>query len=72
LSEFTLRPLTISDRDWVARRIAESWSAEIVVVHETVYQPAELPGFAAESEGKVIGLLTFHIQGKACEIVTLD
>jgi ribosomal protein S18 acetylase RimI-like enzyme len=72
MPEFTLRPLTPSDRDWVACRIAESWGAEIVVAHSKIYRPVELPGFAAESEGKVIGLLTFHIEGAACEIVTLD
>jgi len=72
LSEFTLRPLTISDRDWVARRITESWGAETVVAHDEIYRPAELPGFAAMFEDEIAGLLTFHIQGKACEIVTLD
>jgi ribosomal protein S18 acetylase RimI-like enzyme len=72
LSEFTLRPLIPSDRPWVTQRIAESWSAEIVVVHETVYQPAELPGFAAMIEDEVAGLLTYHIEDAACEIVTLD
>ena len=72
MSEFTLRPLTISDRDWVARRITESWGAETVVAHDEIYRPAELPGFAAMFEDEIAGLLTFHIQGKACEIVTLD
>jgi ribosomal protein S18 acetylase RimI-like enzyme len=72
MSEFTLRPLTPSDRPWVAQRIAESWGAEIVVVHETVYRPAELPGFAAMIEGEIAGLLTYHIEGAACEIVTLN
>lgn len=72
MSEFTLRPLTTSDHAWVYQKIIESWEAEIVVAHGKIFRPANLPGFAAESEGEVVGLLTYHIEGAACEIVTLD
>ena len=67
-----IRPLSPADRDWVTRHVAEHWGAEIVVAHGTLYHPAELPGFVAEMDGKVAGLVTFHIAGDACEIVTLD
>ena len=71
-AQFIVRPLTAADHDWVARRTAESWGAETVVVHQTVYRPAELPGFIAEAEGEIAGLLTYHVKDEACEIVTLD
>jgi len=64
--------LTPADRDWVRRKIIETWGAETVVVHQTVYRPAELPGFIAEAEGEIAGLLTYHVKDEACEIVTLD
>ena len=67
-----IRTLTPADRDWVARHVAEHWGAEIVAAHGTLYHPADLPGFVAELDGKVTGLVTFHIAGDACEIVTLD
>jgi len=67
-----IRLLTPPDRDWVRRKIIETWGAETVVVHETVYHPAELPGFIAEIDGEIVGLLTYAIQGEACEIVTLN
>jgi len=67
-----IRLLTPADRDWVRRKIIETWGAETVVVHQTVYHPAELPGFIAEAEGEIAGLLTYHLEGEACEIVTLD
>ena len=67
-----LRPLTPSDRDWVRQKTIENWGAEIVVAHETVFRPADLPGFTAEAEGGATGLLTYHIENGACEIVTLD
>jgi DNA-3-methyladenine glycosylase I len=72
MPEFTLRPLTPADRSWVTQHITESWGSETVVVHETVYHPENLPGFAAESDGKIVGLLTYHIDGNAYEIVTLN
>jgi ribosomal protein S18 acetylase RimI-like enzyme len=52
--------------------VTEQWGAEIVVAHGTVYRPAELPGFVAEDAGQIVGLLTYHVEGDACEIVTLD
>ena len=67
-----IRSLSPADRDWVTRHVAEHWSAEIVVAHGTLYHPAVLPGFVAEMAGEVAGLVTFHIAGDACEIVTLD
>jgi DNA-3-methyladenine glycosylase I len=71
-AQFIVRPLTAADHDWVARCTAESWGAETVVAHETVYRPAELPGFVAKSGDEIIGLLAYHLEGEACEIVTLD
>ncbi len=70
--DLDIYPLTSADRDWVRRKIIESWGAEIVVVHETVYRPAELPGFVVKSGEEIAGLLTYYIQAEACEIVTLD
>jgi ribosomal protein S18 acetylase RimI-like enzyme len=67
-----IRLLTPADRDWVRQKIIETWGAETVVVHQTVYRPAELPGFVAKSGDEIIGLLTYHLEGEACEIVTLD
>jgi len=67
-----IRSLIPSDRDWVARHIAEQWGAETVVAHGVVYRPAELPGFVAEVDEQAAGLVTCHIAGDACEIVTLD
>jgi ribosomal protein S18 acetylase RimI-like enzyme len=51
--------------------VREQWGAEIVVVHDTVYRPHELPGFVAVAAGERRGLLTFRMDGGDCEIVTL-
>ena len=37
MSDFVLRPLTDTDRDWVAAFIARQWGAEIVVAHARLF-----------------------------------
>jgi ribosomal protein S18 acetylase RimI-like enzyme len=37
-----------------------------------VWHPAELPGFAAFEGERCVGLVTYEIDGEACEIVTID
>ncbi len=71
-NNLTILPLSPNDRAWVARFIAERWGAKYVVVHGVVYHPHELPGFVAVENEDRVGLITYHISGDACEIVTLD
>ena len=71
-SSFTIQPLTDSDRPWVAQLICEHWGGEQVVTRGKVYTPAELPGFIAWMNGQRAGLLTYHIEGESCEVMTLD
>ena len=66
------RPIEEADRSWVACLVRELWMADIVVVHGTVYKPATLPGFIADDNGEPCGLITYHVAGDECEIVTLD
>lgn len=67
-----MRSLHPADGPRVARWMAEHWGSEIAVAHGAVYRPAELPGFAAASGDEWLGLLTYHVDGDACEIVTID
>jgi ribosomal protein S18 acetylase RimI-like enzyme len=67
-----MHPLHSADRDWVAKFITERWGAAIVVGHGVIYRPAELPGFVAIQQNQKVGLLTYHIEGESCEIVTID
>jgi ribosomal protein S18 acetylase RimI-like enzyme len=71
-NNFTIRPLTDADKDWVRAKMIELWGAEIVVAHGEIFRPAELPGFLAETDNERIGLLTYHISDGGCEIVTID
>jgi len=72
MSDFLLRPVVDDDKEWITRLITDRWGSEVVVVHQTTYTPAELPGIVAVRMHQCVGLITFHIRGHECEIVTLD
>jgi ribosomal protein S18 acetylase RimI-like enzyme len=70
-SDFSIRPIIAADREWIKQQTIEHWSAPIVVTRGQIFQPDELPGFIAERQGRLCGMLTYHIQDLDCEIVTL-
>jgi len=70
--QFVIRSFDANDRTRVADFILQHWGAEIVVAHGVVYRPHELPGFIALNGDAMVGLVTYHIDGDACEIVTID
>jgi len=67
-----IRPLADDDRGWVERLVVERWDDPTVVGRGKVWTPAELPGFAAFEDGRCVGLVTYELDGEACEIVTID
>jgi len=72
MSQHTFRPLSAKDQKWVSKYTAEHWGAEVVVVHQAKYWPAECPGFVGEDQGNVVGWITYQIEGDSCEIITLN
>jgi ribosomal protein S18 acetylase RimI-like enzyme len=52
--------------------IVERWGAAHVVGRGRSWNPVELPGFAAHEDGRCVGLVTYELDGDACEIVTID
>ena len=74
MSLFSIRNTQIEDRGWIRRWLVFQWGAEIVISRDTVFHPAELPGFIAITAGSddPLGLITYHFDGDDCEIVTLD
>lgn len=67
----SVRPIGPQDRDRIRELIAEHWGS-IAVAHGVAYEPANLPGFVASDGDRVVGLITYHVDGDACEIVTID
>jgi ribosomal protein S18 acetylase RimI-like enzyme len=52
--------------------VVERWGDAKVVGRGRVWEPAELPGFAAYEDDRCVGLVTYEIDGDACEVVTID
>jgi ribosomal protein S18 acetylase RimI-like enzyme len=67
-----VRPLRDDERTLARAAIRERWGGETVVAHGVVFRPAELDGLVAEDRTGRVGLLTFAVDGDACEIVTID
>lgn len=72
MANITLRIITKQDREWLTHFAIERWGTPTVVGHGTVYEIAAFPGFIAEDEGECVGVITYHQEGQACEIVSID
>jgi GNAT superfamily N-acetyltransferase len=72
MSEVIIQPITEQDRAWVRQFVIVHWGANIIIVHGVTYKVDEQPGFIARQNGELAGLITYHMQGRECEIVSLD
>jgi GNAT superfamily N-acetyltransferase len=68
---FKIRPLYRDDRGWVTALVEKEWTSAEIVSRGKIHLVDELPGFAAVLNNEPIGLVTYRIKGKECEIVTL-
>lgn len=52
--------------------ITTNWGSPIMVTKGKIHSMDKLPGFVSLVEGNMKGLITYHIDGEDCEIVSLD
>jgi GNAT superfamily N-acetyltransferase len=69
---FQVRPLGPDDHARVCEVLTERWGSPRIVTRGLVHAADELPGFAADADGRIVGLITFRIETGQCEIVSLD
>jgi N-acetylglutamate synthase-like GNAT family acetyltransferase len=69
---FTIRRLTAKDLPRLNQFWIRHWGGTEMIVHGDVFQAVQLDGFVAEQNDNWIGLVTFYINGTACEIMSLD
>jgi GNAT superfamily N-acetyltransferase len=50
----------------------QHWGGDFMVVHGSIYRPDQLEGFIAEEDAQWVGLVTYRVEGAACEIISLD
>jgi len=69
---FEIREFTEVDRAWVKEFIEVEWGGSTVVSRGQVHDPSSLPGFIALDSDRPLGLVTYNIDDKSCELVTLN
>ncbi len=71
-SRVEVRPTNASDNSWMAAYIRTRWKSDRIVSRERLHYPDRLSGFVAYLDGSPVGLATYNIEGRECELVTLD
>jgi len=64
--------ISSGNRKKVIGFVTSNWGAPIMVNKGKVHHMDKLPGFIAEENESIIGLITFSINNGECEIVSLD
>ena len=69
---FKIRAINKKDKEWIKKFILREWASEKVISWSKIYYPYKIPGFVALANKKYLGLITYRIEKKNCEIVTLN
>ena len=72
MMKFTIRPISELDKTWINHILIKRWGSTKIVSRGVLYAANELPGFVATAETRQVGLLTYHLEDEACEVVSLD
>ena len=69
---FIIREIEAGHEALIRSFIADQWGSPMSVSKGRILNTVDLPGFLCLEEGKIIGLLTYKIDGADWEIVTLN
>lgn len=67
-----ITPIDSSQHEWVVRTLEQRWNSARIISRGVVHQADLLPGYIAWLDDQPQGLITYHIAGNECEIVSLD
>ena len=68
----TVRPATPDDAEYVRSVLIASWDSTKVVAHGELIDAAECPSLIAEADGIAAGVLTYRIDERGLEVVSID
>jgi N-acetylglutamate synthase-like GNAT family acetyltransferase len=72
MKAITIRIASEQDKPWIEDVLKDHWGSTEVVSRGRVHHAGQLPAFVAERDGERLGTLIYHLDGEACEIVTLN
>ncbi len=67
-----IRPIEATDHDAVQQLLTERWQGSEIMLDGEMIDAAQLPGFLAEKDGELVGLVTLIKREAEWEILTLD
>ena len=70
--KFEIRTATPGDREAIVALLRDRWGGETMVVHDTVYRPADLPAFVAVDGPNLVGLVTYEPGIESWHVLSLD
>lgn len=65
-------PIKTKDRIKVRQILKKRWGGEKIVYGGKIYFADRLPGFLAFKNKQVVGLVTYKVNDKICQIITID
>jgi len=72
MNNIIYRQILNKDKKWINSFLGKHWGSNKVIAHNKIYYPIKLKGFIAENKKNKIGLITYKIEKRNCEIVTLN
>jgi len=72
MSRIQIGPIKVEDRDWITEKLTDNWGSSTVISRGRIHDASKLPGFVAMYDNEKVGLVTYRIDRKDCELVTLD
>lgn len=69
---YEIREIVEADKELVRDIVINSWGSDIMITREKVHHVLDYPGYLAFEDSKVVGLITYRIEGSDCEILSLD
>ncbi|MGA1873488.1 MAG: GNAT family N-acetyltransferase [Thermoplasmatota archaeon] len=72
MGKIEIRPIEQNDIDWIRIILTGEWGSPVIITRGRSHDGSKIPGLIAEIYGERAGLLTYLIEGKECEIVSLN
>jgi len=70
--KFQIAPITKSHHAWVTEKFIERWGSTRIVSRQKLYNVNDLPGFIVYDKRQPVGLITYFIQNRECEVISVD
>lgn len=72
IKNLIIKRIDENDKDKIIKIIEKEWGSRIIVSKGKKYNINDLPGFIAKFDNKIVGIITYYINNKKCEIISLN